>query len=55
LPVTGVVLIGVIAANSLRGIAFGWRYGRRGLEAAMAAHCAVDIVRHAIAPASGLS
>jgi hypothetical protein len=37
-----------ITLNSLAGIAFGWLYWRRGLEAAMVAHFSADVVLHVI-------
>ncbi|MPY88198.1 MAG: CPBP family intramembrane metalloprotease [Luteitalea sp.] len=53
-PLTGVVVAWVIAANALAGLVFGWLYWRRGLEAAMMAHFTTDVVLHTIAPAIGM-
>ena len=50
----GLVLFGAkrhddpVVLNSLAGIAFGWLYWRRGLEAAMIAHFAADLVLHVL-------
>ena len=41
----------VVGGNAVAGVGFGWIYRRRGLEAAMAAHTATDIVLHVILPA----
>jgi membrane protease YdiL (CAAX protease family) len=44
------VLVFVLTGNGLPGLAFGWLYWRRGLLAAMAAHCAADIVMKVVLP-----
>lgn len=41
----------VVGGNAVAGLGFGWIYRRKGLEAAMAAHTATDIVLHVILPA----
>jgi hypothetical protein len=45
------VIVLVLAANGLAGIAFGWLYWRRSLIAAMLAHFATDVILHVLAPA----
>jgi hypothetical protein len=35
------------------GLAFGWLYFRRGLEAAILAHCAIDLIAHVVRPLTG--
>ena len=50
-PLTPALITRTIVLNSLAGIAFGWLYWRRGLEAAMLAHFSADIVLHVIAGA----
>lgn len=52
-PLTGVLVLRVIAYNALAGLAFGWLYWRRGLEHAMLAHFCADLVLHVAAPLSG--
>jgi len=41
--------------NGLAGVVFGWLYWRRGLVAAMVAHCATDFVLYAVLPTLGLA
>lgn len=41
----------VVGGNAAAGLGFGWVYRRKGIEAAMAAHMATDIVLHVILPA----
>lgn len=53
MPLTGLVLAWVLTVNGALGIGFGWLYWRRGLEAAVMAHFAADVVLHALAPALG--
>jgi hypothetical protein len=50
IPITlgSVVLVTIL--NGFIGLLFGWLYWRRGIEAAMAAHFAADIVLKVIAP-----
>lgn len=45
-PLTALVVTRVIALNGIAGLLFGWLYWRRGLEHAMAAHFAADLVLH---------
>lgn len=44
------IIMRTMLLNALPGIVFGWLYWRRGLEMAMLAHFAADVVLHAIAP-----
>ena len=39
-----------IGLNSLGGLAFGWLFRNKGLESAMIAHAAADIIFYVIAP-----
>jgi membrane protease YdiL (CAAX protease family) len=48
LPLTPIVLARTIVLNGIGGIAFGWLYWKRGLEAAIIAHFAADIVLHVL-------
>ena len=47
-PLTTVVVVRIVALNAVGGIAFGWLYGRRGIEHAMVAHFVADVVLHGI-------
>lgn len=47
-PLTPALVVRTVALNSLAGIAFGWLYWRRGLEAGMVAHFSADLVLHVI-------
>ena len=47
-PLTAAVIARTLVLNGLGGIAFGWLYWRRGLEHAVLAHFAADIVVHVI-------
>jgi len=49
--VTPAAVAMVVGGNAVAGLGFGWVYRRKGLEAAMAAHMATDIVLHVILPA----
>lgn len=49
-PLSGVVVLRVLALNAIIGVACGWLYWRRGLVAAMVAHALVDLVLHVIIP-----
>jgi membrane protease YdiL (CAAX protease family) len=51
IPLTGGVIAHVLLGNAIAGIAFGWMFRRRGLEAAMVAHGAADIWLQAALPA----
>jgi membrane protease YdiL (CAAX protease family) len=47
-PPTAVVIGRILLLNGLAGMVFGWLYWRRGLEYAMLAHGAADLVVHGI-------
>ena len=47
-PLTPPLVARTLVLNSLAGMAFGWLYWRRGLEASMIAHFSADVVLHAI-------
>lgn len=47
-PLTPLVITRAIVLNGLLGVAFGWLYWRRGLEAAMISHFSADIVLHVL-------
>lgn len=49
-PLTGTVVLRVIALNGIAGVVFGHLYWRRGLEAAMLTHFSADIVLHVLVP-----
>ncbi|HJR81445.1 MAG TPA: CPBP family intramembrane glutamic endopeptidase [Anaerolineales bacterium] len=48
IPLTPLVITRAILLNGLGGVAFGWLYWKRGLEAAMVAHFSADIVLHVL-------
>jgi len=48
-PLTSALVLRAILLNGIVGVACGWLYWRRGLESAMVAHFAADIVLHVIA------
>lgn len=48
IPLTPLVITRVLVLNGLAGVAFGWLYWKRGLEAAMIAHFAADIALHVL-------
>ena len=48
LPLTPLVITRAIVLNGLGGVAFGWLYWKRGLEAAMMSHFSADIVLHVL-------
>ena len=50
LPITPIVVARAIALNGVAAIPFGWLFRRSGIEAAMVAHFAADIVLHVILP-----
>lgn len=50
MPLSTIVVIRAIALNGIAGVLFGWLYWRRGLESAMIAHFATDIVLHVLLP-----
>ena len=47
-PLTPMVVVRTVVLNSVAGIAFGWLYWRRGLEAGMVAHFSADLVLHVV-------
>lgn len=47
---TPAIVITVVLLNSIGGITFGYLYFERGLEAAMLAHFAADVVLHGLGP-----
>jgi hypothetical protein len=49
-PMDAFVVLRTIALNAIAGVAFGWLYWKRGLEAAIAGHFAADLVLHVAAP-----
>ena len=48
LPLTPAVIARALILNGIPGVVFGWLFWRRGLEAAMVAHFAADLVLHVI-------
>lgn len=50
-PRNPAVVVTVIATNTAAGLAFGHLFLRRGIEAAMAAHFAADVMVHVLGPA----
>ncbi len=44
------VVLRTLLLNGVAGVVFGWLYWRRGLEMAVLAHFAADIVLHALTP-----
>jgi membrane protease YdiL (CAAX protease family) len=49
-PLDSVVISRTIALNTVGGLLFGWLYWKQGLESAMLAHFAADLVIHVGAP-----
>lgn len=47
-PITALVVVRTVVLNGLIGIACGWLYWRRGLEAAMISHFSADLVLHVL-------
>jgi membrane protease YdiL (CAAX protease family) len=47
-PLTPLVVVRAILLNGILGVAFGYLFWQHGLEAAMAAHFAADVVVHII-------
>ena len=47
-PLTPLVIARTVILNGILGIAFGWLYWKRGLEAAMVSHFSGDIVLHVL-------
>lgn len=50
MPLTPVVIAAVMTMNSLAGFVFGYLAWTRGIEAAIAAHFASDLVLHLVGP-----
>ena len=48
LPLTALVIARALLLNGLLGIAFGYLYWKRGLEAAMISHFSADLVLHVL-------
>jgi membrane protease YdiL (CAAX protease family) len=53
LPLTPLVVTRTMVLIGLAGVAFGWVYWRRGLEAAMVSHGAAALILHVGVPAIG--
>jgi membrane protease YdiL (CAAX protease family) len=53
-PLDAVVVSRTLVLNALAGLAFGWFYCRHGLESAILAHFAADIVLHVLVPLARL-
>lgn len=51
LTITPLVVTAALLLNGIAGVAFGWLYWRRGIEAAMAAHFSCNILVWVITPA----
>ena len=47
-PLTPGLIVRAVILNGIPGVAFGWLYWQRGLEAAMVAHFSADLVLHVI-------
>lgn len=47
-PLTPLVIARTVLLNGLLGVAFGWLYWKRGLEAAMISHFSADVVLHVL-------
>ena len=54
LSLTPVLITRTIVLNGLAGVAFGWLYWRRGLEAAMVSHGVAALILHVTVPAIGV-
>jgi hypothetical protein len=52
-PLTAAVVARTVALNALAGVAFGWLFWRRSLEAAMLAHMTVHVVLTLVSLAQG--
>ncbi len=52
-PLTAAVVARTVALNALAGVAFGWLFWRRSLEAAMLAHMAGHVVLTLVSLAQG--
>jgi len=51
MTITPLVVVAALLLNGIAGIAFGYRYRKRGLEAAMIAHFTGDFVIYVLGPA----
>lgn len=49
-PLTDAIVVRAVVLNAVVAIPCGWLFWRRGLEAAMAAHFAADLVLHVLVP-----
>jgi membrane protease YdiL (CAAX protease family) len=49
---TPLIVVRAVVLNGVLGVAFGWLYWKKGLEAAMIAHFSADLVLHVIAAAA---
>lgn len=47
-PLTTIIVMRTIVLNGLLGIAFGYLYWKRGLEAAMVSHFSADLLLHVV-------
>jgi len=47
-PLSPAVIARAVILNGIPGVAFGWLYWQRGLEAAMVAHFSADLVLHVL-------
>jgi membrane protease YdiL (CAAX protease family) len=50
MPITPLVVVAALLLNGVAGIAFGYLYRKRGLEAAMIAHFTADFVIYVVGP-----
>jgi membrane protease YdiL (CAAX protease family) len=50
MPLTKLVVASALLLNGFPGLPFGWFYWKQGLESAMVAHFASDIILHVVAP-----
>ena len=48
MPITPLVVVAALTLNGIAGLAFGFLYWRRGLEAAMLAHFTGDFVVYVV-------
>jgi membrane protease YdiL (CAAX protease family) len=49
-PLTTFIVIRTLLLNAIGGLVFGWLYWKKGLESAMIAHAASDVMIHIILP-----
>jgi membrane protease YdiL (CAAX protease family) len=47
-PITPLVIARTVVLNGVLGIALGWLYWKRGLEAAIVSHFSADIILHVL-------